>query len=354
MRGMGRVFDRPKCSGKNWTIAYYWAGREHRESVAQGVGKPPARVTRQDAQRFLKRRLGEIAVGRFVGPEQDRLTVGAILDRYLEAKRLEGRKSLVSMETHCLRCKEAFGASRAVHLTTGQIQQWIATCLGRGYARGTVKVWAAYLRAAMRWAWKTELLARVPHVPSLRVDNARQGFFEREEFERVVARLPKPVDDIARFAYLTGWRKQEILGLTWAMVDRQHRLIRLPDSKNGEGRVLPLVGGLWKLIESAWAARVVGDRLAEWLFHRHGHPVRDIKHVWRRACEEAGVPSRYLHDCRRTAARDMVAAGSSPHEAMQVTGHRSLAMFERYNIKTTREAAKALAAREQLLQAQQR
>jgi hypothetical protein len=36
---------------------------------------------------------------------------------------------------------------------------------------------------------------------------------------------------------------------------------------------------------------------------------------------------------------------------MQVTGHRSLAMLERYSIKTTREAAKALAAREQLLQA---
>ena len=41
----------------------------------------------------------------------------------------------------------------------------------------------------------------------------------------------------------------------------------------------------------------------------------------------------------------------APHEAMQVTGHRSLAMFERHNIKTTREAAEALAARQQLLQA---
>jgi len=96
---------------------------------------------------------------------------------------------------------------------------------------------------------------------------------------------------------------------------------------------------------------LVGDRLAAWVFHRHGQPVRDIKHVWRRACDEAGVPGCYLHDCRRTVARDMVAAGASPHEAMQVTWHRSLAMFERYNLKTTREAAKALAAREQLLQA---
>jgi hypothetical protein len=53
-----------------------------------------------------------------------------------------------------------------------------------------------------------------------------------------------------------------------------------------------------------------------------------------------------------TAARGMVAAGASPHEAMQVTGHWSLAMFERHNAKTTREAAKTLVAREAILRAQ--
>lgn len=352
MRGMGRVFDRPHGSEKNWAISYYLRGRECRESVAKLLGKPPGNVTRKEAERCLMRRLGEIENGRFVGPQQERLTVGEIIDGYLDDMRVQGRRSLVSMETHCLRIKEVFGKIRTVDLTTSQIQQWIRNRLGAGYARGTVKVWAAYLRAALRWAWKAELLTRVPHVPSLRVDNARRGFFERDEFERVVALLPKPIDDVARFAHLTGWRKQEILGLSWAMVDRQQKVIRLPRSKNGEGRVLPLVGELWKLVERRWSARVVGDRLAEWVFHRHGNPVRDIKHVWHRACEEAGVPGRYLHDCRRTAARDMVAAGASPHEAMQVTGHRSLAMFERYNIKTTREAEKALVAREALLRAQ--
>src|SRR2546429_9990271 len=42
----------------------------------------------------------------------------------------------------------------------------------------------------------------------------------------------RPIDDIAEFAYLTGWRKSEILGLRWAWVDRHTRVIRLPGSKN--------------------------------------------------------------------------------------------------------------------------
>jgi hypothetical protein len=203
---------------------------------------------------------------------------------------------------------------------------------------GTVKVWAAYLRAALRWAWKSELIGRMPYVPSLRVDNARRGFFEFGEFERVVALLPKPVDDIARFADLTGWRKREILGLTWrwwtasagCSACQTRRTVRggccrwsvsCGSSWNGGGR-------------RGWSGTGYPSGSSAGTGIRCGRSSR----CWRRACQEAGVPGRYLHDCRRTAARDMIAAGVSPHEAMQVTGHRSLAMFERYNIKTTREA----------------
>jgi len=35
--------------------------------------------------------------------------------------------------------------------------------------------------------------------------------------------LPEPIADVARYGYLTGWRRGEILGLTWAEVDRPTR-----------------------------------------------------------------------------------------------------------------------------------
>ena len=53
---------------------------------------------------------------------------------------------------------------------------------------------------------------------------------------------------------------------------------------------------------------------------------------WRTACQSAGVPTRFLHDCRRTAARNLIRASVPERVAMLLTGHKSRAIFDRYNI----------------------
>ncbi len=115
-------------------------------------------------------------------------------------------------------------------------------------------------------------------------------------------------------------------------------------SKTREGRVVVLSTPLREVIERRWLGRAVGVAL---VFHRDGRSLDHFKDVWRRACQAAGLPQKLFHDVRRTALRNTVRAGIPERVAMQVSGHKTRSVFDRYNIVSEtdlRQAADRLAA----------
>ena len=180
------------------------------------------------------------------------------------------------------------------------------------------------------------------YVPLLKVENARQGFLSRADFEAIKSNIPDlDVRDFIEWAFWTGMRKGEIAKLTWDMLDRETWTLRLHAraAKTGKGRALTLAGPLREIIERRDAARRLDCPL---IFHRKskgklGQPVKEFRKMWNAACRAANIqPGRAggltFHDTRRTAVRNMRKAGIHETVAMSISGRKTRSMFDRYNI----------------------
>ena len=258
-------------------------------------------------------------------------TLGELSDAYLQDYQVRQFRSQSTARGRIAHLTACFGRdARAAALTTYQIRQYQLARRAAGAATGTINRETSALHRmctlAVHWGW----LDTVPGFPDrLRENPPRQGFFEHPEYLAVRAHLPAPWQDILDLAYYSGWRKNEILGLTWDEIDEAGGVIRLSParSKTLVGRILPMSQPIAEALARRRARR---DPDSPLVFHRDGIPIRRWRTAWRTACQAAGVPTRFLHDCRRTAARNLIRASVPERVAMLLTGHKTRAIFDRY------------------------
>ena len=208
-----------------------------------------------------------------------------------------------------------------------------------GASNATVNRELNVLRRMFTLAQRYGLVQSVPYVPRLKESIPRQGFVERESFTKLLAALPDHLRPVVEFLYYSGWRKNEALRLTWEFVDLPGRTVRLnpAHSKNGEGRVLPLRGRLLELIEQQQTANGCG-----FVFQHRGRPLKDFRRAWQIATESAGLKGLLIHDLRRSAVRNLVRSSVPESVAMKLTGHKTRSVFERYNIVSDSDLARAV------------
>jgi integrase len=179
----------------------------------------------------------------------------------------------------------------------------------------------------------------------LQEHNVRKGSFEHDEFVALRAALPLELRVVLTFAYYTGWRKEEVLPLTWDRVDLQARTVRLDPgtTKNSEGRLIYLDGELFDTLTTVKRERDLLYPHCAQIFHRNGKAIKDFRAAWDSACQAVGLEGKLFHDFRRTAVRNMVRAGIPERVAQQISGHKTRSVFDRYHIVSDsdlREAAK--------------
>jgi integrase len=357
-RGMGFIYRR----GAIWWVQYWVRGRRIRESSES--------TKEADARKLLKQRIGEATTGKPVGPDVEKTTFGDLASMLITDYRVNGLRSVARIEdalehlrgffggeriededeNQKKRLQRYVGGDRAVTITSDRISEYVAQRQTEEAANATINRELAALKRAFRLGTKARKVALLPEITMLdESSNVREGFIERAGFLKLHEALPADLKDPVTFLWLTGWRVGEMCSLTWASVYSDAIRLRRENSKNKRGRELPLVGELAEVIERA---REVRRPDCTFVFHRDGEMIGSFRKSWATACKAAGVAGLLVHDLRRSALRNLIRSGVSQKVAMQISGHRTGNVFDRYDITTPQDIAAALERRDEHLAAQ--
>jgi integrase len=145
---------------------------------------------------------------------------------------------------------------------------------------------------------------------------------------------------IITMGYYTGMRKGEILNLTWDKVDLANRMIRLKaeDTKDNEKRDIPICDELYNMLVLL-PNRIKKSNEDNHVFQYKSQQIkRYIRDGLKKACKDAGITyGRFVdggfifHDLRHTFNTNMRKAGVQESVIMEITGHSTREMFDRYN-----------------------
>jgi integrase len=311
--------------GRIWYIQYYDHGRKISESSRFG--------DREQAENLLKQRMADMLSGRDVA--SSKATVADLCGLVLADYRLRKRRDTQHVEwRYKAHIEEALGSILAPRLTAAQIRTYIECRRKEDASDTTINRELAIIRRAFTLGMREDppLVRRAPYIPKLEEDNVRQGFLEPEQYEKLLEEVPVPLKALYVCAYHVGTRKGELRKIRWPQVDFESALIRLPagQTKGKKARPLPIYADMERWLR--FQQRECPESCPWVFFGTHNRPVSAHLPGWREACERAGLPGLLFHDLRRSAVRNMKRAGVQDKVAMEISGHKTRAVFDRYNI----------------------
>lgn len=139
-------------------------------------------------------------------------------------------------------------------------------------------------------------------------------------------------------------RRGELLAMRWGDVNWERNTIRIPVTKNGHPRIIPLTPqGRQLLLE--WARRS-GHEPRGFGAERSIFPVREnaLRLAWDRLCKRAGITDLHFHDLRHEAISRFFEKGLSVPEVALISGHRDYRMLARYTHMKAEAIAHKLAS----------
>ena len=316
--------------GKGYFLDYLLneGGLRKRKRVRLGL------IPLAQAKRILAEHTRDIVAGEFLPNEKPKVSFDEAAESFLAFSL--ARKKSYKRDTHSVKALTAFFGGRPLEsLTPSLVEDYLtqrkkkAEEKGKSLKGSSLNREIACLKTLCRRAVLDRKIDRNP-VDGVRMfrETSRNRTLTPEEYQRLLENCSPHYQPVVQLAYVTGMRRGEITGLRWDQVDLKEGVISLKaaDTKTQEDREIPLDEALIDLFRKV--PKVLGS---PYVFNFRGHGLKDPKTAFLRACQRANITDFHFHDLRHCAVTNFRKAGVSDSTIMSISGHKTHAVFRRYD-----------------------
>ncbi|MBI1890446.1 MAG: tyrosine-type recombinase/integrase [Burkholderiales bacterium] len=287
----------------------------------------------KDAQTWAKTVELRLERGEALG--RDTVQLSVLLERYRAT--IATSKKGFKQEEPRLRAwlTHPYSQREAASLKPEDIASYRDQRLAEGKSTSTVRIELSLLSSVYKYAkheWGFSTLSNP--VTEIRRPSPSKGRDRRLEAGELEALLKATEGSFMSIVILlaieTAMRAGELAVLRWENVNLERRIAVLPDTKNGDKRVVPLSTKAIEILRSL-------DRTSPTVFQIQDSYV--ISDAFRRVTRKAGIKGLRFHDIRHEAVSRLFEKRLNLMEVASISGHRSLQMLQRYTHLRAEELA---------------
>ena len=351
----GADLDKAKRSKKvrYWITYRLPGGKQRRESIGYFI---------EEARDAEGKRRGQKRENRIFDIKADtKMTFRELAKWYLGLEKVKALPSYWLLELSLKKFNSVFGDMIVSQIKPSDLENYQAKRKKEGLADATIDQEIGTAKTMIFKAFDNDMVSgdtlksfKIVKKLLKKNSNARDKVLNPEEFNNLLSHSPRHLKGILATGYYTGMREGEILNLTWNKVDLKNRLIQLEatDTKDKEPRNIPICNELHEILNVI--PRAIHN---PHLFLYKGKPIRDLRTSLRGACEVVNITyGRFkkdgfiFHDLRHTFNTNMRKSGVPESVIMNITGHSTREMFDRYNTIDIKDTRKAINQMEVFLQ----
>ena len=292
--------------------------------------------TKAEGEAWARQIEGEMDRGVFTSrAEAEATTLREALERYAREV-VSGKKSKGEISIVRWWAGSALGERSMASIRGKDIADTIKIKAESGASPKTVLIYLATLRhmfniAAREWGMESLRnpidLVRKPRLPSGR--NRRLVGDEHARLMAAAQAYGGEIGPLITWAIETAMRRGEIAAMRWEHLDREARVLLIPETKTGVPREVPLSRAAMAILEEK-STRCSTPGLTNqgliWSLR-----AESMSQAFKRVCKAAGVEGLTFHDLRHEAASRLSEKKFSPLEVAAITGHKSMQMVKRYS-----------------------